>query len=87
MYRDVLYAVSAWMRRNGDVQGWQKIAGKFVPDIFNRLYPYSHPAFSALPPSMAVGCPCMPTLSAAIDRPGFHGLVARKEGERRGGER
>ena len=59
MYRDVLYAVSAWMRRNGDVQGWQKIAGKFVPDIFNRLYPYSHPAFSALPPSMAVvrfGC-------------------------------
>ena len=38
------------------VHGWQKIAGKFVPYIFNRLYPYSRPAFSALPPSMAVVC-------------------------------
>jgi len=38
MYKDVLYAAAAWMQKSGDVQGWQKIA----------------PAFSALPPSMAV---------------------------------
>ncbi len=34
----------------------RKIAGKFVPDIFSRLCPYRRPAFSTLPPSMAVVC-------------------------------
>ncbi len=32
------------------------IAGKFVPDIFNRLYPYSRPALPVFPPFMAVKC-------------------------------
>ena len=36
------------------MMGAPAIAGKLVPDIFNRLYPYRRPALLVFPPSMGV---------------------------------
>ena len=56
MYKEVLYATGAWMRRSGDVQGSTVVENCSVIALalLYRLHPCRRPAFSTLPSSMAV---------------------------------